>query len=359
MAQSPACQPQSPRWTAAFAVRHKRPVQDQLIADTISDARWFPLRYDARSDVMHFAWIPAETHRALTFITDFTPAQLRPLRRTAVTVAPASAPLHIILHSGLGGSTLLARALAQPAVVTTLKEPPILTDVVAFGLRSSDAETKDLLGDVAALLARPFSPGEAVVCKMSSVGNGLSGKIAELRTDTRILCLQTPLEQMLASLASKGAAGRAGARRLFVGLQNSSMACVTLSEAELGEHSDLQLAALAWLSIQKMLWDAAERFGPERVRSLDSEQLFAQPRGSLAAVAGHFRLSVDVEARLASGVFARHAKTGEAYDANKRAVALNKTLRSHGSEIVGIVEWARKTADANGIACDLPYPIFD
>jgi hypothetical protein len=334
-------------------------VQDQLIAETLADARWFPLRYDGRSDVIHFAWIPAETHGALTFITDLRPADLRPLPRKAVTDASASAPLHIILHSGLGGSTLLARALAQPGVVTTLKEPPILTDVVACGLRSSEGETNDLLRSVAALLSRPFSSGEAVVSKMSSVGNGLAATIAEICPNTQILCLQTPLEQMLASLASKGSAGREGARRLFVGLQNSRMTCISLSEAELREHSDLQLAALAWLSIQKMMWDAEERFGPERVRSLRSDHLFGQPRESLVAIADHFRVALDVEARLASGVLSRHAKTGDAYDATKRAEVLKETLRTHGDEIAWVLDWARKAAAANGIACDLPYPLFD
>ena len=67
------------------------------------------------------------------------------------------APLHVILHSGLGGSTLLARALAQPGVVTTLKEPPILTDMVAFGLRNPEAQARGLLRLASALLSRPFA----------------------------------------------------------------------------------------------------------------------------------------------------------------------------------------------------------
>src|SRR5437588_4249506 len=218
---------------------------DQRTAETLADARWFPLRYDWRADEIQFAWIPAETHRALTFISDLRPTDVQSLPRGAVSgVKTREAPLHIILHSGLGGSTLLARALAQPGVVTTLKEPPILTDVVAFGLRSSEAETRTLLGDVATLLSRPFAAGEALVCKMSSVGNGVTATIAEMRTDTQILCLQTPLDQMLASLASKGAEGRMGARRLFIGLQNARMSCVELREKELEGSSDLQVGGL-------------------------------------------------------------------------------------------------------------------
>src|SRR5262249_31005640 len=150
-----------------------------------------------------------------------------------------------------GGSTLLARALAKPGIVATFKEPPILTDVIAFGLQRSEDEARYLLKQVTPLLGRPFAAGEALVCQMSSIGNGLGAAIAEMRPDARILCLQTPLDRFLASLASKGDEGRAGGRRLFVGLQNSRMTCVTIPEAELGDYPDFALAALAWLSIQK------------------------------------------------------------------------------------------------------------
>jgi hypothetical protein len=270
----------------------------------------------------------------------------------------AEAPLHVILHSGLGGSTLLARALAQPGVVTTLKEPPILTDMVAFGLRNPEAQTRGLLGLASALLSRPFAPGDTIVCKMSSIGNGLSRPIAELRQDTRVLCLQTPLEQFLASLAAKGAEGRSGARRLFVGLQNARMTFAQLDESEMRSRSDLELAALAWLSIQQMIGDAGDHFGPDRVASLSTDELLDDLAKSLGAISRHFGIALDVKARLASGVLSRHAKTGEPYDAQKRVDTLAATLRLHGSEIGRVMEWAREVAAANGIASDLPHPLL-
>lgn len=333
---------------------------DPSTADTIADPRWFPLRYDVAGDAVLFARIEPEMHRALTFLADFRPPETRSIPRAELAAAqPRQAPFHLILHSGLGGSTLLARALAQSGVVTTLKEPPILTDLVAFALRRPEDESRRLLRDVALLLARPFAAGEALVCKMSSVGNGLCTAIAKMRPDTQILCLQTPLDQFLASLASKGAEGRAAGRRLFVGLQNSGMTCVTIDQAELAAYPDLQLAALAWLSIQKMIGDAGKSLGGTRVRSLDTEMLLSDPARSLAAIASHLGLHLDVDARLASGVFSRHAKTGEPFDAGKRAAALSTALSRHGAEIFPIVDWARKTSEAMGIAWNLPGPLLD
>lgn len=332
----------------------------QQAAETVSNPCWFPYRYNVGSDEIVFASISPETHRGLTFLADARLAadQLRALPRSALNLARSpSSPLHLIVHSGLGGSTLLARALAEPGVVTTFKEPPVLTDVVAFGLRASQAETRALVGDIAALLSRPFAPGEKLVCKMSSIGNGLAAAIAEMRADTKILCLRTPLELMLASLASRGAEGRAAGRKLYIGLQNARMTTGVLDDAELAGHSDLQLAALAWLSIQRMIGKLGDRFGSSRVRSLASEAFLARPRESLEAIAEHFGLSLDVEARLASGVFNRHAKTGAPFDAKSRARALSQTLAAHADEIGAIVEWTRKASEIGRIALGLPHPL--
>jgi hypothetical protein len=332
----------------------------QQAPETVSNPCWFPYRYNAGSDEIVFASISPETHRGLTFLADARLAadQLRTLPRSALNLARSpSSPLHLIVHSGLGGSTLLARALAEPGVVTTFKEPPVLTDLVAFGLHGSQVETQALIGDIASLLSRPFAAGEKLVCKMSSIGNGLAAAIAERRADTKILCLRTPLELMLASLASRGAEGRTAGRKLYVGLQNARMTIGVLDDAELAGHSDLQLAALAWLSIQRISGRLGERFGPSRVRSLASEMFLARPRESLEAIAEHFELSLDVEARIASGVFDRHAKTGEPFDAKSRARALGQTLVAHADEIGAIVKWTREAAERGGTALGPPHPL--
>jgi hypothetical protein len=280
-------------------------------------------------------------------------------RKALAEATILEAPLHFILHSGLGGSTLLARALAQPGVVTTLKEPPVLTDVVAFGLNAPPEQTAALREQAARLLARPFAPGEAVVVKMSSVGNGLVAPMAAGRPASRILCLHAPLEAMLSSLTRRGLEGRLGGRKLFVGLRNSRFAELGFSEKQLFEQSDLQLAALAWVATQRLIMDCAKRFGPERVRSITSEQLVTEPRASVRAIADHFELALDIDRAIAPGTFDRHAKTGEPFDAGARARGIADAMRVHGDEIRPIADWARKVAHANGIACDLPYPLIN
>jgi len=332
----------------------------ETVSQIVADPRWFPIRFDAQNEEFHFALVPSEVHREIAFLGYLTPKpQTRIVPWRAVRAASlAPAPLHLILHSGLGGSTLLARALAQPGTAIALQEPPILTDVIAYELSSSSTDTERLLGDVTRLLARPFSTGEAVICKVSGIGNGLATTMAATNPGSQILCLDTPLEEMLASLASQGIEGRYAARKLFIGLRNSRMAAFELSEREMGEHTDLQLAALAWLSIRKIMLQTAAKLQATRVRSVRSEQFMRHTGQALGAVAKHFRLNLDVEERLASGVFDRHAKTGAPFNPQKHAERVALSLRTHSKEIEPLVSWAKQAADRAEIAWTLPFPLL-
>ena len=261
--------------------------------------------------------------------------------------------MHFILHPGLAGSTLLARALYQPGTVLTLKEPPIHTDVIAYGLSgATKPQVAKLSDDTTRLLARSNAVGASIVIKMNSIGNSLIAAIARQRTSSRILCLQVPLEQFLVSLVSKGTEGRLGGRKLFTGMRNAGLTASILSTDE-QPYSDLQLAAGAWLAIQRLMHEAAAEFGSRRVRSIVSEQLFNKPRESLQAVASHFNLELDVQSRLASGVFDRHSKTGLPVDGIERQQQHAAVLAAHGQEIAQTIDWAHRISDLAQITWDV------
>jgi hypothetical protein len=334
---------------------------EEVARATVADARWFPLHFDVQRAAFHFALIPSEVHRRIPFLKDVKVAgsDVRIVPFANVREVPGdSSKLHLILHSGLGGSTLLARALSQPGVSMSLQEPPILTNVISYGLSRSSSESRALLETVTRLLSRPPARGETVICKMNSISNGLAVPMAALHSGSRVLCLDTSLEEMLTSFVSRGTEGRVAARKLLVGIRNARMLPVRLSDGELIEQTDLQLCALAWLSMRKAMLDTASRFGPERVASLTSGQLTEESRGSLEAAGKHFGLDLDIEERLASGVFDRHAKTGEPFNAHRRRERVAEMLRVHRGEIEPIVSWARKVAETAEIAWDLPYPLL-
>lgn len=333
---------------------------DSRIAETIADPRWFPLHFDASRATYHFAFIPAEVHRSLAFLREFKakPSETRIVPRSAIADAVReSAPLHLILHSGLGGSTFVARALAQPGVAVPLQEPPVLTDVILYGRTRPQADMDGLLTEVAGLLARPFAPGEAVICKLSGIGNGVARAMAAGRDDSQLLCLQNPLEELLAAFASRGIGGRMAGRQLAIGIRNSRLFAFTMSDAELLDCTDFQLASLAWLSIQKMMVAAAEALGPQRVASTTTGQLMGDAVGTVSAIAAHFRLRLEPQ-WLESGVLGRHAKSGEPFDPEARAERLAQALDLHRGEIEPVVSWARKVAEKAGISWELPCPLL-
>lgn len=349
------------RLDSGAIAEHKASAVDAMIAETVADPNWFAHRYDFQRDEFHFVRIPAEQHAAIPFLSEVqAPPELRRMipRPALRGLEPQQAPLHLIMHSGLGGSTLLARALSQTGASLALKEPPILTDVVAHRISGASREDNaSLLREVAGLLARPLAP--AMVIKLSSVGNGLASDIADIRPDTRVLCLQTPLAEMLASLAGRGAEGRAGGRRLFVGLRNSRMIPFAIGETEAARLSDLQSAALAWLAIQQMFDDAAKALGPARVRGIESARLLSDFENALSAIAGHFQIGLDVERRLSTGIATIHAKSGEPFSPESRAERLQAILREHQREIDAVVDWIRPIAEAGGIPLEIPYPLPD
>src|SRR5690242_12321172 len=178
---------------------------NKLVEETIADGRWFPLRFKA--DQFHFAFIPPERHRETPFLVYLQPPakEMRAIQRSALNgMQPARADLHFILHLGFGGSTLLGKLLAQPGVAITLQEPPVVTDIVVHGSRKDAEQRTQLLNETTLLLSRPISDGEALICKMTHVGNALAVPMAELQPTSQILCLQTPMEEMLLSLVLRG-----------------------------------------------------------------------------------------------------------------------------------------------------------
>ena len=332
---------------------------DKLVEETLADGRWFPLRFKA--DHYQFAFIPPERHRETAFLVHVQPApnEIRVIPRSALAgMQPDRTDLHFILHLGFGGSTLLGKLLAEPRVAIALQEPPVLTDIVVHGPRNDAHQRAKLLDETRQLLSRPITDSEALICKMTHVGNALAGPMAEAEPNSQIVCLQTPMEEMLLSLALRGLGGRISARQIFMAIHDANMSVVQLTERDLAEHTDLHLGALAWLSMQKMMLDAAARLGPQRVRSIVTDQLMQSTGETLGAVAKHFRLDLDVDERLAAGLMERHSKTGEPFDARRRAERVAEGLRAHSAEIEPVVKWARKIADKAGIAWELPHPLL-
>jgi hypothetical protein len=335
--------------------------------DAPRDPAWLPHRYDAVGDRIQFVRCDRARHRASTFLTDEylpdakTPAVIA--RGAAVAAAPAAGPVHFILHSAFCCSTLLVRALDREGVAMGMSEPQILNDIVGWRHRGpvEGAKVAMVLDQSVALLGRPWGAGEAVVLKPSNLVNPLAPALLGMRGEARALLLHAPLDDFLGSIARKGLWGRLWVRELFVKLAREGLMDFGMKGEALLQLTDIQVAALSWLGQQRQFAGLVARF-PERVRTLDSEQLMATPGDVLQRLCRHFGLVLDgaaIAEIVAGPAFTRNSKTGAAFSAADRAAERSAGLAAHADEVGKVSIWARQIAEGAAIPLTLPASLLD
>lgn len=335
-----------------------------------ADATWLAHRLVEGADAVRFAHVPRAAHDAMAFLTDdgFTahfgamPPQVD-VPAAQLLASTAKRPLGLLFHSAFCGSTLLTRALAEPGAAMGLSEPVILNDVVGMRSRGAPPAAVARAADLALrLLARPFAPNEGVVIKPSNLLNPFAELLMALAPDSRALFLYAPLETFLISVVRKGLPCRLWVRELMAGyLQAGIVAPLGISPEDVFRQSDLQVAATGWLAQHRLFSALAQRLGPERLRTLTSEQLTSDPARTIGAAAAHYGLALDdaAAARIAAGpAFTRHSKSGAAFTPEQRRVEYAAARAAHAEEIDLVCAWAQQVADQAGITMDTPNPLL-
>jgi hypothetical protein len=342
--------------------------QTSAVATIARDPLWLPHRYDPGYDAVHYLRLDRAQHDALTFLIDSElPAGLDKLvverARSAQAATHSAAPLHFIFHSAYCCSTLLARAFNQPGVAMGLKEPTIFNDIVGWRRRGAEPQrVASVLGDVMTLLAQPFAAGETVIAKPSNVLNGLALPILSMRPNTRALLLHAPLPVYLASIAKKGMWGALWVREHFRGALKDGIVQLGFQADDYLGQTDLQIAAAGWLAQHAAFEAVVKRFGPGRVRTLDSETLLARKGETLGALADLFGLTLSPEQidAIANGpVFARHSKFATPFGTEQRDREYEALPASRREEIEKVTIWAEAVASHAGIPLQLGAPLLD
>ncbi len=335
------------------------PARAVYIPAIVADPTWFADRYDPGHDAVHFRQLSRDEHRAATFLTDeYLPAAAPVViaRGDVIDAAPPTGPIHFIFHSAFCCSTLIARAVDVPGVAFGLKEPVLLNDLVGWKARGAAA------GDLAAvldtgltLLARPFGRGEAIVVKPSNVCNGIASAMLTVRPDSRALLLHAPLRTFLGSVARKSWTGRLWVRDLVVKQRHDGIQWPGMGVDDFLRLTDLQAAAIGWLAQHAIFARMASRF-PDRVRTIDSETLMADPGAAMTAIGTLFGLPLDGAAIAAGPTFARHSKYGDAFDGAARTAA-RVSEAAYADEIDKVAIWAETVASGVGLDLVLPSPL--
>ena len=321
----------------------------------VQDVDSYPHRYDAVGDAIQFIRADRRALSDATFLTDeFLPGAKSPIvigRAEAMAlVQPAPSP-HFIFHSAYCCSTLLTNAFDIPGVSFGLKEPAMLNDISGWRRRGGQPpQVLEALRAAVTLLARPQSMGERVVIKPSNVINALAPTLLAAFPESKALLLYTPLENYLASIAKKGMWGRLWVRELFVKLGKDGLTDYGFSAEDIMQQTDLQIAAIGWLAQHRLFAIMAERLGPDRVQTLQSEMLLADPVTAMESLSRHFGIAINDSAlsEQIARVFARNAKTGESFDSESRRAEYDNNRGLHADEISKVVLWANAVAAANG-----------
>jgi hypothetical protein len=333
----------------------------------LSDAEWLPHRYDEVSDCVQFRHLARQDHRAVTFLTDEylgdDTNRIAVPRASIDKSAISAAPIHFVLHSAYCCSTLVARMFDAEGLSMGLKEPTLLNDIVGFRRRGARPDQVARVLDLSlTLLARPFSPGEAVIVKPSNIVNSLAPAMLALRPEARALQLFAPIEDFLASIARKGLWGRRWVRQALNGQISDDVLCYNFDAAGLLELTDLQVAGLGWLSNHAIFKRNQARFGSDRVRMLDSRTLLDNPERAVSALFRHcgIKLSHQQTREIAGGeAFTVNSKDRSRYSRNDRVRLLAEATESHRDEIRMVEDWVRRLAEDIGVdiepqqSCDL------
>lgn len=335
-----------------------------------SDPAWLPHIYDPDRDAFVFARLPRELQQRLTFLdARFVPqAALSPAVPASAlptdVIRDAARPMHFIFHSAFCCSTVLTRALDIPGVSMGLKEPSVLAYLggyFATGLRAPSAERALSLS--LDLLSRPLAVGETQITKPSNACNHMIARMMAARPDAKAIFLYSDLDAFLRATARRGAEGGSFARQLYGQFAHEIPLRLPKEESDPARLSDLQVAAQTWLMQIAVFASLAERFGPERVRILNSAALLARKAETMRAATRFLGLDVN-EARIGAIVdgpaFSQHGKSPnvafntDAYRAQHQAAGA-----AHATEIGAALTWARRVSPLAHVPLSLTETLLD
>jgi hypothetical protein len=155
--------------------------------------------------------------------------------------------------------------------------------------------------------------------------------------------------------------GRLWVRDLFDKLIREGMlGSLGIAPDEYLRLTDLQVAAAGWLAQQQQFQHLTATL-KHRVATIDSDSFLERPHDALAALGQLFCLDLGhsaIGAIVDGPVFARDAKSGDAFAPGKRAADARSGIALHAEELDKVAVWAGRVADGAGIPLALPQPLI-
>ncbi len=243
-----------------------------------------------------------------------------------------------------------------------LKEPVILQDAAGYYFAATDKQkASDVIRNLLGLLARPFNPSETTIIKPSCIVNGLAEQFMQLLPKSRSVIIHAPLPVFLGSIARKQITGRLWAREQFAGLRKMGLVDLGFDDDQHFRQTDLQIAAAGWLAQQAIFQKLIQRFGADRIKTIDSETLLANPNQAITQMSQLYQLKLGDHqiGQIVDGpAFNSHSKHGTEFDRQGREAERSSGESLHADEIGKVAFWAEKVAEAVGIDMSLKSPLI-
>jgi hypothetical protein len=330
-----------------------------LAAASASPDTW-PHKLDLARRCLLLVGLTPAAYRSASFLDDrlLTPGLAGgwlPVARVdeATRTVATPRPLHLILHTGHVGSTLLSRLLDELGGTLGLREPLPLRTLAeaADGLAGRDSlvsveEFNALVALCLRLWSRGYADTRQCVLKATSSACRVAPQLLERTPGMRAAYLNLRAEAYLAtllagenSLGDLRGHGQERYRRL--------LAADARPPAPLHAMSPGELAALGWLAESLTRHEVATRF-PGQALLLDFDALLADVPGQLGRVARHFGIRHEprqLEAAAASDTLRRYSKAPEfEYGPALRSQILAQARAQHASEIRAGLRWIEALA---------------
>lgn len=271
-------------------------------------------------------------------------------------------PTSFIFHTAFCGSTLMAQALDAMYKSLPLREPEVLGNVL-FYLRSSKKNGNNKtawLEWVVRLLSRSYHPRQHVVVKTNDNANSLMLDLLNWRKDIPVLFMYTPLSEFLA--------GCLKAENRLVWIRQRYNAVKPLVPGLLNINGELsvddnafgEMAAVYWSYNMELYHKARQR--SQQTRSLDFNQMLAQPRESVESCAQLFglqpRANIDHDNAIKKlfGVYSKNSNFK--YSPKQRTNDIQRILKNNSDHLEAAERLARELLQENYPVDGLPNELL-
>jgi hypothetical protein len=342
-------------------VRQLRGADVATICGIVKDAEWLPHMFSPAGDSLVFVRVPANVRDAHPFLNnegldglDRIALPFDAVREAARALDQAS--IHFVFHTALCGSTLLVKALEATGSPAALKEPAILLNLYYRAQRGNEQAQAKRLDVVLSLLARPFAGSEAIIVKAPCMVGPLIPQIMQLRPRSRAVLLRSDIRSFLLSVAKRGIRGRSWVRQVFANCRRAIPLEFGYDADETLQHTDLQIAGLAWLMRRWLFERISATLGRDRVLQISADEVYGSPEATLRTVTSLFGLgnsSDAIDAILRGPVFSQHSKeSGRRFNSAEREGELIELSEVHQEEVEIALKWLAAVAEQRGIPVD-------